>query len=1113
VSLTENSAGGIALDDVNATSLTVNTSVANGNVTQTPLKTLTVPLATTIAAGSGAVTLANAGNNFGSVGATGGVVSIRDSNALALDAINAGTSLTVDTSGGNGSVSQNAAAIVGGPTVVTAGSGAIALNHPGNDFINAPGNSFTGGAISLRDSNDLTVTTLAAGANQAVSVIAGLGLTLPGGVNTGSADLTLASGAVLTTPGILNGNNVSLTGTGGVSIGNNVSAAGNLTLNAANSAVNQTAGTIVSGGTATITAGTGAVTLVQPLNDFNSINVVSGGVVNVNDANALVAAGNASGTLTITSTGSLSTGGALSGTNVALTGTAGITLANNVTATGSLQLTTTNAAITQTAGSISAGGLTTASAGVGDITLNQGGNDFSDISGINASGAAVRLRDANLLNIIGLVNGANKDLSLTAGTAILGVSGNIDTGTADLTISAGGGFTTFGTLRGTNVTVGGGAGGVSIGHNVTALNDLTLDATNASITQTAGTINAAGTTTANAGTGNISLALAGNNFATFAAIGTAVTVRDDNGLVLGPVAATTLTLDSSAGNGAIGQSGAAVVGGVTTITAGSGAVTLANPGNDFASIGVTGGAVAITDLNALALNAINANSLTVNTSAGNGAVIQNAAAIVAGSTTVNAGNGLVALANPGNNFGSVGATGGAVSITDSTALALDAINASTLVVNAGGAVTQNAAAIVTAATTINAGANAITLGNAGNNFASVGATGGGVSISDSNALALGAISATSLTIDTAAGNGNVTQNAAAIIAGPTTVNAGSGAVTLTHPGNNFVSVAATGGAVSVTDLDALTLGAINATTLTVNTAAGNGAVTQSGAAVVSLASNVNAGSGTVTLANAGNDFATLGVTGGAISIVDANALTVSLLSSAPNQAVAVSAGGALTLPAIDTGGAALTLSSGGTLTTGGTVRGSNVALTSTGAMALANDVTALGTLGLTTSNAPILQTGGTIVAAGTATVSAGSGDITLAQPNNNFQGNLLLSGGAVSVRDVDDLAVTSLVSGANRPVSLIAGGSLSLPASAIDTGTADLTLQALGGSLVINGALSGNNVTLTGATGLTLGANITSTGDQIYTSAVQLGATSRSTPAPARLTCRAAPTAQATTSR
>ena len=341
---------------------------------------------------------------------------------------------------------------------------------------------------------------------------------------------------------------------------------------------------------------------------------------------------------------------------------------------------------------------------------------------------------------------------------------------------------------------------------------------------------------------------------------------------------------------------------------------------------------------------------------------------------------------------------------------------------------------------------------------------------------------------------------------------GPAAVTLSNAANNFGSVAAIGGAVSVTDANGLTLGAITATSLTVNTAAGNGAVTQSGAAVVSGASNVNAGSGAVTLADGGNDFATLGVTGGAVSIVDANALALSGLASAPNQAVSVVAGGALTLPAtaIDTGTAALTLTSGGSLTSIGTLRGTTVALTSSGAMTLANDVTALGTLGLTTTNAPILQTGGSIVAVGTATVSAGSGDITLAQPTNNFQGSLLLSGGAVSVRDVNDLAVTSLVSGVNKPVSLIAGGSLSLPPSAIDTGTADLTLKALGGTLVINGPLSGNNVTLTGSAGLALGADITSSGARSTRRRCSSRPMSRSMPAAAGSTCRAAPTATAT---
>ena len=184
------------------TSLTLNTAAGNGNITQNAAAI--VSGATTANAGSGAVTLTNPGNNFGSVAAVGGAVSVTDVSGLTLGAITA-TSLTVNTAAGNGAVTQSGAAVVSGASTVNAGSGAITLANAGNDFSNLPGNSFTGGAISLRDANDLTVTTLAAGANQSISVVAGLGLSLPGNVSTGGGDLTLSSGAVLTTPGILSG--------------------------------------------------------------------------------------------------------------------------------------------------------------------------------------------------------------------------------------------------------------------------------------------------------------------------------------------------------------------------------------------------------------------------------------------------------------------------------------------------------------------------------------------------------------------------------------------------------------------------------------------------------------------------------------------------------------------------------------------------------------------------------------------------------------------------------------------------------------------------------------------------------------------------------------------
>jgi len=207
--------------------------VAAGSITQSGA--VVVGSATTLDAGGNAITLTNASNNFSSIGATGGVVQITDINALALNAISA-TSLTVNTSAGNGAITQTAPAVVSGVTVIDAGSGNVTLTQAGNDF-----NSITvsGGAVSLVDTNALTVTAFTSGANQAVSLVAGGALTIPaGGIDTGSADLTLGSGGVLTMPGTLSGANISLSGAGGLVLANNITASGTLSLSSTNTAIN-----------------------------------------------------------------------------------------------------------------------------------------------------------------------------------------------------------------------------------------------------------------------------------------------------------------------------------------------------------------------------------------------------------------------------------------------------------------------------------------------------------------------------------------------------------------------------------------------------------------------------------------------------------------------------------------------------------------------------------------------------------------------------------------------------------------------------------------------------------------------------------------------------------
>src|SRR3546814_4477967 len=73
---------------------------------------------------------------------------------------------------------------------------------------------------------------------------------------TGAADLALQSGALLTTTANLGGANVSLQGGGGISLGADVTATGNLSLTSQDAAIVQTGGALSVGGGTTVAAGT-----------------------------------------------------------------------------------------------------------------------------------------------------------------------------------------------------------------------------------------------------------------------------------------------------------------------------------------------------------------------------------------------------------------------------------------------------------------------------------------------------------------------------------------------------------------------------------------------------------------------------------------------------------------------------------------------------------------------------------------------------------------------------------------------------------------------------------------------------------------------------------------
>ncbi|RAN82218.1 hypothetical protein B5P43_11205, partial [Bacillus sp. SRB_336] len=546
----------------------------------------------------------------------------------------------------------------------------------------------------------------------------------------------------------------------------------------------------------------------------------------------------------------------------------------------------------------------------------------------------------------------------------------------------------------------------------------------------------------------------------------------------------------------ISQTGALGVTGSSSLAAGANAITLTNAGNNFT------GAVSLSNSGANNVSIRDANGLTLgNVTVGTGtlgvqavgimqaagtAIVQSAAA---GAASFNSG-GVLTLANTGNDFtGTVNLTGGATQITDANVLtlgtlatgALTAISDGALNLGSGtvtgnlaatsnnGAIGQAGALHVTGSSTINAGSASIALTNVNNDFGgAVNLTGGTTQITDANALSLGTLATGALTavshggLDLGSGtvtgnltatsnNGAISQGGALGVTGTSAVNAGSAVITLTNTGNDFAgAVNLAGGTTQITDANALSLGTVATGALTAVSHGGldlgsgtvtgnltatsnNGAISQGGALGVTGTSAVNAGTGSITLTNTGNDFAgAVNLTGGTTQITDANALSLGALAT-----------GALT--AVSHG--ALNLGSG----------------------------TVGGALSATSNNGAISQTGALHVT-GISTINAGSAAIALTNSNNDFGGAVTATGNGVQITDANNLAIAGLTNGSNGAVSLIAGGVLTLPAGAINTGTANLTLVSNGGSLTTTGALSGANVSLTGHGGVTLNGNVNAAG-------------------------------------
>jgi hypothetical protein len=565
---------------------------------------------------------------------------------------------------------------------------------------------------------------------------------------------------------------------------------------------------------------------------------------------------------------------------------------------------------------------------------------------------------------------------------------------------------------------------LNLGHSITSAGSLTVVTGDSALTQTAGTLSVAGTSVLHTETGAISLDGAGNHFGgPVNVVGGTTRIRDAGALTLGTIS----------------------TGGLTAIS--NGALNLGT--------GIISGALSATS--------------------NGGAISQGTAALsVRGPATLDAGTGTITLTRQNDFADNVSLTGGNISVTDANDLTIAAINnggVGTISLRAAGSLWLPASGLTTSGNlTLAAGGGTLGLGGALN--------ASNISLYSQNAMNLANNITTSGALFASTSGTDINQSGNVLsIGGQAVFSAGAGAILLGGPNNHFSGpVDLAGGTTLVRGQGNLNIGVLNTGALTLIsdgtlnlgsgtaasvTASSNGAVTQNGALTVNQASNINAGTGSITLGDAGNDFrGSLALTGGDISVNGRDSLAIASVGGSGNRNIALTAGGQLALPsqAIDVGTGSLRLASvNGVLSTAGLLRGNQVDLAAGGGILLNHDIDA-GDLALTTTGAAILQTAGALTVQGDATVDAVSGGIALQGTTNDFS-TLWLRGNGIDVSDRNDLNITSLMSDGNSAIRLTALGNLTLPAQTIATGAADFS-ALLGGTLGLNGALSGRNVTL-----------------------------------------------------
>jgi len=1073
---------------------------------------LLVSGATTISAqDSGAttnfnITLATAGNSFGSLTLTGSSIQINEAGPTDLAATTATGALTVTSSG----------AITDSGTITV--SGVTSLTSNGNSIIFDDGTSTFASTINAK------------GTNISIADHDTSGTALGAITATGSFTVTSDGGGISHSSGnVMVGGLATITATGGaISISSGTNNFGTLALTGTNITITEKSATDL---TSVSASGTLSITSSGAITDSGEVNVDSNVTLTATGNNIILdSANNTLGSSTnqrVTFTGA----------NVTITDDNGTTELGTSVAKGSFTLINTDTGSSGTGVSQASGatlnvtGRLTVQADSGtdrDINLNNTGNKFGSVS---AFGAVVTLREADATDLFDTT--ASGNFTLTYGGAVtdsgtLKFQGSTTTITPISTSKSITLDTTDNAFTGSLVVTGTSASLVNTLAShlgaTTLTAGYTLDSIGA-VDQTDSTsISVTGVLSINAHSATITLGNGTGETASFGSISltttTDATLKEVGSSLLGnSTIGGNFSLTSTTGG--VADSGTLVIGDKTSITAqgSSNNIILDSTGSTFG--GSSGTDLELSGANVLVVDNDSATKIGTTSAAGTLTVTANGNITDTGTITVTGANKATFDAT-GDDItldSSANAFGGAVSFfgddasftrTGAASLNLGTSTVQTLTLNNNGTISDsgtlkvNSGALIKAADDFTTPTTFfdVTLDSSANSFGSIAFTfAKDATLVEFGNTVLGASTVASLLVTSSGGISDIgTLTVGTGTTGNATLTANGGEIELDDSASTFAgTVALTGTNVSIDDNDATgtNLGVVNADGTFTLTSSGN--VTQTGGISVANLASVST-TGSITLDETGgvtNNFDSLAFSGTDVSIKESSNTTLESSSASGtltlvstgnieqvDTTVIVTSGSTTDLKAGTAGDHTILLNNAGdAFGSNVKLQGGNVTITDSSSGTVLADGTTVQNLTLNTTGAISQAASSTVIITGTLDATATT-TIILDGTGNQFN-RVAVNAVSASLTDSNDgtVLLTSVLTGTtatgNLSITNTSGnvtddGQLTVPGT--------LTISATSGNIILDHVdstfnivvLAGVNVELQSYSSIVLG---TATGD------------------------------------